>query len=63
MEAIQSGTIFSAKSCWVDDEVGSLEVGKIANIISVSGNPESNIKDLRNLKSIVHRGKVHKLFD
>ena len=63
MEAIQSGTIYSAKSCWVDDEVGSLEVGKIANIISVSGNPESNIKDLRNLKSIVHRGMVHKLFD
>ena len=63
MEAIQSGTIYSAKSCWVDDEVGSLEVGKIANIISVSGNPENNIKDLRNLKSIIHRGKVHKLFD
>ena len=63
MQAIQSGTIFSAQSCWVEDEVGSLEVGKIANIISVEGMPEKNISDLRNIKSIIHRGRVHKLLD
>jgi|TARA_Y100000768_G_scaffold372761_1_gene340727 imidazolonepropionase-like amidohydrolase len=63
MAAIQSGTIFSAQSCWVEDEVGSLEVGKIANIISVQGEPEKNITDLRNVKSIIHRGRVHKLLD
>ena len=61
MEAIQSGTIFSAKSCWVDDEVGSIDPGKIANIISVDGKPEKEIKDLRNIKSIIHRGRDHKL--
>ena len=61
MEATQSGTIFSAKSCWVDDEVGSIDPGKIANIISVDGKPEKEIKDLRNIKSIIHRGRVHKL--
>ena len=63
MQAIQSGTIFSAQSCWVEDQVGSLEVGKIANIISVDGEPEKNIKDLRNINSIIHRGRVHKLLD
>ena len=63
MQAIQSGTIFSAQSCWVDDEVGSLETGKVANIISVEGEPDKNISDLRNIKSIIHRGRVHKLFD
>mgnify|MGYP003328288449 FL=1 len=63
MQAIQSGTIYSAQSCWVEDQVGSLEVGKIANIISVEGEPEKNISDLRNIKSIIHRGRVHKLFD
>ena len=61
MEAIQSGTIFSAMSCWVDNEVGSIEPGKIANIISVDGKPEKEIKDLRNVNSIIHRGRVHKL--
>ena len=61
MEAIQSGTIYSAMSCWVDNEVGSIEPGKIANIISVDGKPEKEIKDLRNVNSIIHRGRVHKL--
>ena len=61
MEAIQSGTIFSAMSCWVDNEVGSIEPGKIANIISVDGKPEKEIKDLRNVNSIIHRCRVHKL--
>jgi imidazolonepropionase-like amidohydrolase len=63
MQAIQSGTIFSAQSCWVEDQVGSIEVGKIANIISVDGQPEKNIKDLRNINSIIHRGRIHKLLD
>ena len=61
MEAIQSGTIYSAKSCWVEDQVGSLEVGKVASIISVDGEPEKDITDLRNIKSVIHRGRVHKL--
>ena len=61
MEAIQSGTIYSAKSCWVEDQVGSLEVGKVASIISVEGEPEKDITDLRNIKSVIHRGRVHKL--
>ena len=63
MEAIQSGTIYSAKSCLVEDQVGSLEVGKVASIISVEGKPEKNITDLRNVKSVIHRGRVHKLLN
>lgn len=60
MEAIQSGTIYAAQSCWVDEKVGSLEPGKVANIIAVDGNPEKNIEDLRNVNSIIYRGYVHK---
>ena len=41
----------------------NLNVEQIANIISVEGEPEKNISDLRNIKSIIHRGRVHKLFD
>ena len=44
----------------MDEKVGSLEPGKVANIISVNGNPEKNIEDLRNVNSIIYRGYVHK---
>ena len=60
MEAIQSGTIYAAQSSRVDEKVGSLEPGKLANIISVDGNPEKNIEDLRYINSIVYRGYIHK---
>ncbi len=53
IEAIVSATRDSAISCRVDDTVGTLEVGKQADVLVVDGDPTRDIADLR---------KVHDVF-
>ncbi len=56
MEAIVSATKDSAASCWADDYVGTLEVGKHADILVVNGDPVKNITDLRNVADVYLAG-------
>ena len=41
-----SATSDSAKSCWVDDRVGTLEPGKRADVLVVEGDPSRDITAL-----------------
>ena len=43
MEAIVSATRDSARSCWIDHYVGTLEPGKKADILVVDGDPSTDI--------------------
>ncbi|BBZ33276.1 metal-dependent hydrolase family protein [Mycolicibacterium confluentis] len=43
MQAIVAGTLTSAQLCGVDDRLGSVEVGKIADLVVVRGNPLTDI--------------------
>ena len=46
MEAIQSATITSAKILGIDNELGEIKAGYLADIIAVNENPIENIKTL-----------------
>ncbi len=52
-EAISSGTIESAKAMEIDDEVGSIAIGKSADLIMVDKNPLDDIGLLGNPKNIL----------
>ena len=52
MEAIVSATRDSAMSCWVDDSVGTLEVGKQADVLVVDGDPSRELGDLRRVVDV-----------
>ena len=56
MEAIVSATSNSARSCWIDDQIGTLEPGKKADILVVNGNPSLDIKTLRNVVEVFQSG-------
>ena len=56
MEAIVSATRDSAVSCRVDDIVGTLEVGKQADVLVVDGDPTRDIADLRNVHDVFLAG-------
>ncbi|HAL48563.1 MAG: amidohydrolase family protein [SAR202 cluster bacterium] len=56
MEAIVAATSDSARSCWADDTVGSLEPGKQADLLVVDGDPTHNIGDLRNIVDVIQGG-------
>lgn len=56
MDAIVAGTSDSARSCWVDQEVGSLETGKAADILVVEGDPSRDITHLWNVVDVYQAG-------
>lgn len=63
MEALQIGTINGAKIMEMEDEIGSLDVGKYADIVIVNGNPLEDINvlgDAENIRFVMKEGKVIK---
>jgi imidazolonepropionase-like amidohydrolase len=58
MEAIVATTKDAAKSCWIDDRVGTLEEGKAADILVVDGNPITRIEDLRKIADVYQDGNL-----
>ena len=57
-EAIRSATIESARSCNVDNIVGTLEPGKQADLLVVKGNPVENINDIFNVVDVFQAGDL-----
>lgn len=60
LEAIQSATWNTALLLGVEDKLGSIEAGKIADIIAVSGNPDQDIKVMKEVSFVMKEGKVYK---
>jgi imidazolonepropionase-like amidohydrolase len=61
MEAIQAGTIAAAKLLRHADELGSVEKGKIADLVAVSGDPITDIKLLQNVTFVMKEGVIYKM--
>lgn len=62
MQAIVAATKTSAETCRVDNKVGTLETGKMADLLVVDGNPLENItilQDQSRLKLIMKDGKIY----
>ena len=58
MEAIVSATRDSARSCWIDDQVGRLEPGKQADILVVDGDPSRDVSALSRVVDVFQRGTL-----
>ena len=58
MEAIVSATRDSARSCWIDDEVGTIEAGKQADLLVVDGDPSADVGALWNVVDVFQAGEV-----
>jgi imidazolonepropionase-like amidohydrolase len=59
MEAIQAATLVPARVMKLDKEVGSIEVGKRADLILVDGNPLESISNIRNVRQVVTGGRIY----
>ncbi len=60
MQAIQSATSNAADLLGKSKLLGSLQPGKYADIIAVSGNPLEDIRILENVKFVMKEGKIYK---
>jgi imidazolonepropionase-like amidohydrolase len=59
MEAIQAATIVPARVMKMDKESGTVEAGKVADLILIDGNPLENVGNLRNTRFVVTGGKIY----
>jgi imidazolonepropionase-like amidohydrolase len=59
-EAIRAATLSAADLMGWSDKVGSIEAGKYADIIAVSGDPLSDISELQRVKFVMKGGVVVK---
>jgi imidazolonepropionase-like amidohydrolase len=58
--AIQSGTIINAEALGWADRIGSLDKGKYADLIAVTGDPLADITELQRVKFVMKGGKIIK---
>lgn len=60
MQAIQSATTVSAGLLEKTNDFGSIEAGKFADIIAVSGDPLKDVTELERVKFVMKGGEVYK---
>lgn len=60
MDAIVAGTLNGAKLLGVDNIIGTLSVGKLADIVAVPGNPLTDIKRMESVSFVMKNGAIYK---
>lgn len=60
MEAIKSATVVPAGILGMGDKIGTLEAGKLADIVATDDNPLKNIKTLESVSFVMKDGVVYK---
>jgi len=59
MEALQVATLNGARYIGVDRDLGSVEAGKLADLIVIDGNPLQNIRDTENVVYTMVNGRLY----
>jgi len=57
MQGIQAATLVSAKALGVDKDRGSIEPGKLADLVLVDGSPQKDIKDIEKTSQVWLAGR------
>jgi imidazolonepropionase-like amidohydrolase len=60
MQAIQSATMEGARLLRIQDKLGSIEKGKIADIVAVKGDPLADISAMLDVSFVMKEGVVYK---
>jgi imidazolonepropionase-like amidohydrolase len=60
VQAIQAATTVASEMMGWQDRIGSLEKGKFADVIAVSGDPTNDITELERVKFVMKGGEVIK---
>jgi imidazolonepropionase-like amidohydrolase len=58
VDALRSATIKPAEWLAVSDQLGTLEPGKLADLIAVDRDPTQNISNMRHLRFVMHHGQL-----
>ena len=58
VRALQSGTMINAKALGWQDQIGSVDKGKYADLVAVSGDPTTDITELQRVNFVMKAGKI-----
>jgi imidazolonepropionase-like amidohydrolase len=58
LDTIRSATVWGAKHNRIDNEVGALQAGKLADLIAVKGDPLKDVTELERVSFVMKSGKV-----
>jgi len=62
-EALQTATILPARAFGYERDLGSVEVGKLADLTIINGDPLANINDLVKVNSVIVNGRYYSTAD
>jgi imidazolonepropionase-like amidohydrolase len=63
LEAIRAATLVGARALGREAEMGTIEAGKLANLVFVDGDPGADIGALRRVRLVVKRGVAYRRED
>jgi imidazolonepropionase-like amidohydrolase len=58
-EVLKMATLGSARVMSKDKELGSIEAGKLADLVLIDGDPTKNISDVRKVRTVIKDGNVY----
>jgi imidazolonepropionase-like amidohydrolase len=59
MDALVAATLNGAKVIGVEDQLGTVDVGKLADLLLLTANPLEDIENIRKIETIIYKGEVY----
>jgi len=59
MDALRVGTIYGAESIGLAQDLGSVEAGKLADILVLDGNPLDDIANTNTIRYVMKNGRMY----
>jgi hypothetical protein len=59
VEALQTATVNAAKALGASADLGSIEPGKLADMVILDGDPLTDIRNTRKVHTVIKNGEVH----